>query len=156
MPLPGKPFLAVTLHGLLVWKGKLSCDVIHRPLGLYIEHDKSIVLSLHSDVQKLVVPPLGPANALVESNGIQTKNGLQTQIIVKKRKGITIPCTQNDVINFCWGAVFEVDGVTFDLSQQWSFCYLRGKRKSHRLCFPSANDAFCSILETLESDVFCR
>ena len=115
MPLPGKPFLAVVLHGLFVWKGKLSCDIIHCPFGLYIEHDKGIVLRLHSHVQKLTVPSLGPANALVESRGVQAKNGLQTQIIFKKWEGITIPCAQNDVVNFCQGTVFEMDGATFDL-----------------------------------------
>lgn len=92
---------------------------------------------------------------LVESNGVLAKNGLQAQIVLKKGEGIMIPCAQNDVVHFCCGTVIEMDGAAVD-HDQWSFCYLRDPQETHGLCFPSANDAFGAILETLENDVFRR
>ena len=125
-------------------------------MGLCVEHGKGIFLVLHTHVQNLVIATLGPQDRLVEPLRVENIRGLQAQGLFQKGEGVMIPSAQNDVIYFCCSAVFKMDGVAFYRNHNWFLCYLRGPLETHWFRSPTANNIFSTVLETLESYIFCR
>ena len=109
------PFLNVLLHGFLVREFELPCDAVHGPLGLRVEHGVSVVLILHSNVEKLVVASFGPQHILVHPGGVQDIPGLQSEALFKERKVEVVAGAQNDGVHIGIGTILEVDSFAFDL-----------------------------------------
>ena len=147
------PFLNVLLHGFLVREFELPCDAVNGPLGLRVEHGVSVVLVLHSNVEKLVVASLGPQHILVHPGGVQDIPGLQSEALFKERKVEVVAGAQNDGVHIGSGTILEVDSFAHDLCYKWSLSDLRGPLEAHRPGLVGANDLLGAIFEVLQSDI---
>ena len=118
-----------------------------------VKHGIGVVLILHANIQHLVVSSLGPEGALVEPRWVQDIGTLQTQSFFKEREVEEVPCAQNDGIHVVFGAIFEMDGASFDLGEQWFLCYLRGPLETHWPRLVADYDLLSAILEGLHGEV---